>query len=62
MKKTFWDVKARKKVDAEVTDCVKFENGRYAFKGATKDGRSLTVFVKAAEAEAYLKGCKKCKK
>ena len=59
MKKTFWDVKARKKVEAEVIDCVQFANGRYAFKGQTKDKRSLTVFVKAAEAEAYLKGKKK---
>ena len=48
MKHSFYDVKAKKKVDAEVTEKVTFgEKGkeRYAFKGKTKDGRSLTAFV-----------------
>ncbi len=66
MKWTFYDVKAKDKVEAEVTAKVKIEkNGRYAFKALTKDGRSLTAFVKEAdwkkakvdEAKACAKGC-----
>ena len=49
MKHNFYDVKMKKKVSAEVTKAVKFGKGtrtRYAFKAVTKDGRSLTAFVK----------------
>lgn len=48
MKHTFYDVKAKKKVDAEVTDFVTYgtqSRKRYAFKAVTKDGRNLTAFV-----------------
>lgn len=48
MKHMFYDVKSKAKVEAEVTDFVTYgEAGRmrYAFKGKTKDGRSLTAFV-----------------
>ena len=64
MKAKFWDVKARKSVEAEVTDCVKFENGRFAFKAVTKDGRNLTRFVSADDAAKFGKPCckKSCKK
>ena len=70
MKWSFYDVKAKAKVEAEVTAKVKIEkNGRYAFKALTKDGRSLTAFVKEAdwkkakvdEAKTCAKGCG-CKK
>ncbi len=50
MKWSFYDVKAKAKVKAEVTAKVKIEkNGRYAFKAVTEDGRSLTAFVKEAD-------------
>ena len=55
----FWDVKARKMVEAEVKDVVTYPNGRSAVKGVTKDGRNLTRFVSAADAAAYKKGLKK---
>ncbi len=48
MKHEFYDVKAKAKVTAEITDFVTYgEEGRkrYAFKGKTADGRSLTAFV-----------------
>ena len=48
MKTTFFDVKLRKKVDAEVTEKVTYGKGtriRYAFRGKTSDGRNLTKFV-----------------
>lgn len=48
MKHSFYDVKARKKVKADVTKKVTYGKGtkkRYAFKAETKDGRSLTAFV-----------------
>ncbi len=51
MKHSFYDVKAKKKVEAEVTEKVTYgkkDNERYAFKGKTKDGRSLTAFVSKA--------------
>ena len=43
MKHSFYDVKAKKKVQAEVTAKVKYGKGtatRYAFKALTKDGRN----------------------
>lgn len=46
MKAEFYDVKAKKKVTANVVGKVQFANGRYALKGETADGRSLTRFVK----------------
>lgn len=52
MKATFYDVKLRKKVDAEVTEKVvygKEGNNRYAVKGKTADGRNLTKFVSKAD-------------
>ena len=48
MKHSFYDVKAKKKVTAEVTGKVTYGkkgNERYAFKAKTADGRNLTAFV-----------------
>ena len=48
MKHSFYDVKLRKKVQADVTDFVSYGKGtskRFAFKAKTKDGRNLTAFV-----------------
>ncbi len=55
MKHSFYDVKAKKKVQAEVTEKVTYgkkNQTRYAFKAVTKDGRPLTAFVKQADWEA----------
>ena len=49
MKATFYDVKTRTKVEAEVTEKVKYDNNRYAFKAKTSDGRNLTKFVSKAD-------------
>ncbi len=52
MKAQFYDVKTRKKVDAQVTEKVVYgEKGkeRYALRGKTSDGRSLTKFVSKAD-------------
>ena len=54
MKDTFYDVKLRKKIEADVTEKVKYgEPGkeRYAFKAKTSDGRNLTKFVKKEDWE-----------
>jgi hypothetical protein len=51
MKDTFYDVKLRKKVEAEVVEKVTFGDPgklRYALKGKTPDGRNLTKFVSKA--------------
>lgn len=51
MKHKFYDVKAKKAVEAEVTKCVTYGKGtrtRYAFKAETKDKRPLTAFVSKA--------------
>jgi hypothetical protein len=48
MKHSFYDVKAKKKVEAEVTEKVTYGkkgNERFAFKAKTSDGRNLTAFV-----------------
>jgi hypothetical protein len=48
MKHSFYDVKEKKKVDAEITEKVTYGkpgNERYAFKAKTSDGRNLTAFV-----------------
>lgn len=48
MKHSFYDVKAKAKVEAEVVEKVNYgtdERPRYAFKGKTSDGRNLTAFV-----------------
>ena len=48
MKHDFYDVKAKAKVTAEVTEKVTYGkkgNERYAFKAKTADGRNLTAFV-----------------
>ncbi len=48
MKHEFYDVKAKQKVNVDVTEKVTYGeagNERYAFKGKTCDGRSLTAFV-----------------
>ena len=62
----FYDVKAKAKVKATVIAKVVIEkNGRYAFKALTKDGRSLTAFVKEADYKAAKVDCAKgcaCKK
>ena len=51
MKHSFYDVKAKAKVEAEVEEFVTYGEGtrkRYAFKGKTADGRNLTAFVSKA--------------
>ena len=58
MKHKFYDVKAKKAVEAEVTKCVTYGKGtrtRYAFKAETKDGRSLTAFVKKEDWDKFKK-------
>ena len=48
MKHSFYDVKAKKKIEVEVTEKVTYgkkDNERYAFKAKTSDGRNLTAFV-----------------
>ena len=58
MKHSFYDVKAKKKVQAEVTAKVKYGKGtatRYAFKALTKDGRNLTAFVKKEDWDKFKK-------
>lgn len=55
MKAEFYDVKAKAKVTAIVTEKVKFGDGikqRYAFKAKTEDGRSLTRFVTKKDYDA----------
>lgn len=55
MKAEFYDVKAKEKVTTKVIDKVTYGNGeklRYAFKGVTADGRSLTRFVTKKEFNA----------
>lgn len=52
MKMSFYDVKTRQKVDADVTEKVTYEvkgKTRYAVKGKTSDGRNLTKFVSEAD-------------
>ena len=54
MKASFYDVKERKKIEAEVTRKVKYgkpSNERHAFRAKTSDGRNLTRFVSKAEWE-----------
>ena len=51
MDHTFYDVKAKAKVTAKVIKKESFGSAgreRYAFKGQTADGRSLTAFVSKA--------------
>ena len=52
MTATFYDVKLRKKVEAQVTEKVVYgDKGkeRYALRGKTSDGRNLTKFVSKAD-------------
>ncbi len=52
MKAEFYDVKLRKKVEADVVDKVEYGkegNKRYAIRGKTDDGRNLTKFVGKAD-------------
>jgi len=52
MKSTFYDVKLRQKVEADVTQKMVYgEPGkeRYALKAKTSDGRNLTKFVSKAD-------------
>jgi len=52
MKSTFYDVKLRQKVDAEVVGKTQYTvkgRTRYALKGKTSDGRNLTKFVSEAD-------------
>lgn len=54
MKATFYDVKLRQKIEAEVTEKVVYgDKGkeRYAFRAKTSDGRNLTKFVSKADYE-----------
>lgn len=53
-KASFYDVKARQQVEAQVSEKKVYgEKGRerYALKGLTADGRSLTKFVSKADWE-----------
>ena len=62
MKHNFYDVKMKKKVQAEVTKAVKFGKGtrtRYAVRGKTKDKRPLTAFVSKADWEKAKAALKK---
>ena len=55
MKATFYDVKMRKKVEAEVVGKKEYKvrgQMRYALKGKTDDGRSLTKFVSKVDYDA----------
>jgi len=48
VKHSFYDVKAKKKIEVDVTEKVAYgkkDNERYAFKAKTSDGRNLTAFV-----------------
>jgi len=52
MKATFYDVKLRKKIEADVTEKVVYgKDGRqrFALRGKTEDGRNLTKFVSKAD-------------
>lgn len=52
MNASFYDVKARKMINAEVTEKKEYTvNGgtRYALKAKTADGRNLTKFVSKAD-------------
>ncbi|MCG8603604.1 hypothetical protein MJD09_01210 [bacterium] len=52
MRTTFYDVKLRQKVEAEVTEKVVYGDPgkeRYAFRAKTADGRNLTKFVSKAD-------------
>lgn len=52
MQATFYDVKTRQSVQADVTDRVEYlvkGKTRYALKGKTNDGRNLTKFVSKAD-------------
>ena len=54
MKHSFYDVKAKKKVEAEVIEKATYGkkgNERYAFKAKTSDGRNLTAFVSKATSD-----------
>ena len=58
MKHSFYDVKLKKKVSADVVKAVKYGKGtatRYAFKALTKDGRNLTAFVKKEDWDKFKK-------
>ena len=58
MKHSFYDVKLKKKVTADVTKAVKYGKGtatRYAFKALTKDGHNLTAFVKKDDWDKFKK-------
>lgn len=55
-KSTFYDVKARAKIDAEVVGKEVYgEKGRerYALRAKTADGRNLTKFVKKADWDKF---------
>jgi hypothetical protein len=54
MKAEFYDVKARQKITAEVTEKVTYGEGdklRYGLRAKTQDGRNLTKFVSKADWE-----------
>ncbi len=52
MKHSFYDVKLREKVEAEVTEKVEYlskRGSRFAFKGKSATGGNLTAFVNQAK-------------
>ena len=58
MQAEFWDVKEGKKIKTEVLEAKHYEKGGYAFKGKTKDGRSLTRFISKDEYDKFTGGAK----
>ena len=61
MEATFYDVKMKQRVTAKVLSAEKYDkNGtvRYAIKGKTNDGRSLTCFCNKDIYEKAVKACK----
>lgn len=61
MEANFYDVKMKQKVTAKVETAEKYaKNGttRYAIKGKTADGRTLTCFCNQETYEKALKACK----
>ena len=49
---------SKKKIYVEILEAVKYGKGvntRFAFKGQTEDGRSVTCFVKKEEWDQYIK-------
>lgn len=60
MKATFYDLKNRKRVELTVTEKVTMTvrgAARYAFKGVTEDGRTLTLFTNKEKFDSCKAAC-----